>query len=59
MKNTINILLMQLPIGTPSPDNNSPIDFSDPFNIIVFIILPIVAVVLYFYWKKTKHRDNE
>jgi len=45
-------LFAQLPLGTPNPDDNQPLDFSDPFNIVVFIILPIVAILLYMYWRK-------
>ena len=51
-------LLAQLPLGTPNPDDNEPLDFSDPFNIIVFIILPIVAVILYMYWRNKRNKNN-
>ena len=51
-------LLPQLPLGTPNPDDNDPLDFSDPFNIIVFIVLPIIAVILYVYWKKQRNKNN-
>ncbi|MFB9053628.1 adenylosuccinate synthetase [Formosa undariae] len=49
-------LLAQLPLGTPNPDDNQPVDFSDPFNIVVFIVLPIIAILLYVYWRKQQHK---
>ncbi|CDF79274.1 hypothetical protein BN863_15620 [Formosa agariphila KMM 3901] len=49
-------LFAQLPLGTPNPDDNEPLDFSDPFNIVVFIILPIVAVILYMVWRKNRRK---
>ncbi|MHA7944226.1 adenylosuccinate synthetase [Formosa sp. 3Alg 14/1] len=49
-------LFAQLPLGTPNPDDNQPVDFSDPFNIVVFIILPIIAIILYVYWRKQQHK---
>ena len=51
----LNIYL-QLPPGTRNPDDNAPLDLTDPFNVIVFIILPIAAVVLYFVWRKKDPR---
>ncbi|WP_435139620.1 adenylosuccinate synthetase [Formosa sp. A9] len=50
--------ILQLPIGTPNPDDNEALDFSDPFDVIVFIILPIVLVGLYMLWRKRKHQDK-
>ncbi|WP_035483292.1 hypothetical protein [Gaetbulibacter saemankumensis] len=54
----LNIYL-QLPPGTRNPDDNTPLDLTDPFNIIMFIVLPIAAVVLYFVWRKQKKKDGE
>ncbi|MCH4551991.1 adenylosuccinate synthetase [Aestuariibaculum lutulentum] len=51
-------IYFQLPPGTQNPDDNTPLDFSDPFNIITFIVLPIVAVVLYFIWRKRNKKDK-
>ncbi|WP_242120499.1 adenylosuccinate synthetase [Aestuariivivens sediminicola] len=49
---------LQLPPGTRNPDDNAPLDFTDPFNVIMFIILPIAAVVLYIVWRKQKKKDR-
>ena len=57
MLNKLYPLLMQLPIGTPNPDNNSPIDLTNPFDVMVYIILPILVIVFYIIWRRKK-RDN-
>ncbi|MDW5288535.1 adenylosuccinate synthetase [Formosa sp. PL04] len=59
MKNAVYTLLMQIPLGSQNPDDNTPVDFSNPFNIIVFIIIPIIVIILYIYWKKTKNKKEE
>ena len=58
MRNLYQILRIQLPIGTPNPDENTPLDLSDPFDVIVFIVLPIVAVILYLLWKRQKNNKK-
>lgn len=52
------ILTIQLGIGTPNPDDNEPLDLSDPFEVIVFIIIPIVVVILYLLWKRQKNNKK-
>ncbi len=52
-------LLLQLPIGTPNPDDNSPLDLTDPFEIIVFIVLPILMIVFYILWRRMKKKDKK
>ncbi|MEO6347800.1 MAG: adenylosuccinate synthetase [Aquaticitalea sp.] len=59
MLNILTPLLLQKPFGSPNPSDNNPIDFSNPFNVIVFIILPILLVIFYFYWKRKQKRDRE
>lgn len=55
----MNILYsLQLPIGTPNPDNNSPVDLSSPFDVVVFIIMPILMIIFYILWKRNKRNDN-
>lgn len=52
-------LLLQLPIGTRNPDDNDPIDLTSPFDIIVFIILPILMLIFYILWRKKKKQDKD
>lgn len=54
MLNKLYLLLIQLPIGTPNPDDNKPIDLSSTFDIIVYIILPILIIIFYILWRKKK-----
>lgn len=59
MLNTQYPLLIQVPYGTQNPDANKPIDLTSPFDLIVFIILPILVVVFYIFWRRNKRRDRE
>ncbi|RSC93103.1 adenylosuccinate synthetase [Tenacibaculum singaporense] len=52
---TIYKLFMQLPIGTQNPDDNKPMDFSNPIEVIVFIVLPVFIIIMYILWKKKKN----
>lgn len=49
----------QQPTHVPSPQNNSPIDLNNWFDIIVFIIIPIVLVIIYFLWRSQVKKDKE
>lgn len=48
------ITFTQLPLGTRNPDDNSPIDFTSPFEVIVYIILPILIAIFYIIWRRQK-----
>lgn len=49
----------QIPKEVPHPSNNSPIDLSQPADIILYVVLPVVVVILYFVWRnKKKKRKN-
>ncbi|MHB0755384.1 adenylosuccinate synthetase [Polaribacter sp. M15] len=58
MYNLLQIINLQLPIGTPNPDDNQPLDLSDPFEVIVFIVLPILVIIFYFLWKKQNNNKK-
>ncbi|WP_338358613.1 adenylosuccinate synthetase [Yeosuana marina] len=58
MLNKLYPLLIQLPLGTPNPDDNNPIDFTNTFNVIVYIILPAVVIILYILWRRRKKGKN-
>jgi len=45
---------MQLPTHLPNPDDNTPIDFTNPADIVIYVILPIICVILYFIWRNAK-----
>ncbi|MCR9181562.1 MAG: adenylosuccinate synthetase [Flavobacteriaceae bacterium] len=49
----------QQPTHVPSPQNNSPINLNSWFDVIVFIILPIILIVIYFMWRRQVKMDKE
>lgn len=51
-----SIIHAQIPTEVPHPDNNSPIDISNPADIILYIVLPLIFVILYFVWSKRRKR---
>jgi heme/copper-type cytochrome/quinol oxidase subunit 2 len=46
---------------SPSPQNNTPIDLNNLFDVIVFIVFPVGLFILYFLWRKQvkKNRENK
>ncbi|EPR70291.1 hypothetical protein ADIWIN_3647 [Winogradskyella psychrotolerans RS-3] len=56
MQTTIQLLSAQIPQGTPNPGENTAIDISRPFDIIVYIILPILIVIFYLVWRQKKRK---
>lgn len=49
----------QIPTDVPNPQDNPPVDFSDPANIIMFIVLPLCAILLFFIWRRRKKEDQK
>lgn len=58
LNNLYLLLLLQMPIGTRNPDDNNPIDLTSTFDVIVYIILPILLIIFYILWRKKK-RDKK
>ena len=42
------LLFFQIPTNVPHPDTNTPIDFSKPEDVIIYIVIPLIIVGLYF-----------
>ncbi|HLV38869.1 adenylosuccinate synthetase [Xanthomarina sp.] len=59
MRNTLYALVLQKSSFTPNPGDTGTVDLSRPFDLIVFVITPIVLVILYFIWKRMKKKDKE
>lgn len=51
--------ILQIPTEVPHPDNNTPLDITNPFEIIVYIVIPIVLLVVYFFLRKKRHKNAE
>ncbi len=47
----------QIPTEVPKPQDNSPINLSDPFELIVFVVLPILFIIFFFVWRGKKKKD--
>lgn len=56
---TLFNFLLQIPTGTPNPSDGEAFDFSSPFDVVMFIVLPIVIVILYILYRKQRKRDKE
>lgn len=50
--------LSQLPVDHQTPDHNTPVDLSLPFDLMVFVILPLVVIILLLLWRRKKRQDN-
>jgi heme/copper-type cytochrome/quinol oxidase subunit 2 len=49
----------QRPTHSQNPQNNTPIDLNNLFDVIVFVVLPIVVIIFYFLWRKqVKNKGN-
>lgn len=70
MKRFINILIIflftgiataiaQIPYDVPNPANNTPIDLTNPADLVIYVILPVIIVILAIIsWRyKKKHRS--
>jgi len=45
-------LYAQKPTHSPNPQDNTPIDFNNLFDVIVFIVLPVLMIIFYILWRK-------
>ncbi|MBZ0326269.1 MAG: adenylosuccinate synthetase [Altibacter sp.] len=54
----LKFFVIQIPKEVPHPDNNSPLDLSNPADIIIYIVIPIIFVALYFLSRKRKKNNN-
>lgn len=53
------VLILQFLLGTRNPVDNVPVDLTNPFDVIVYIILPILLVVCYILWRKKRKKKKE
>jgi hypothetical protein len=48
---------LQLPREVPHPDNNTPLDLSNPFEVIIYIVITVLLIVMYFFLRKKKKHN--
>lgn len=51
-------LYAQKPTEVPKPDD-TPIDLSNPSDLIIYIVLPLCAILLYFLYKRNKKNHTK
>ena len=49
---------IQIPREVPHPGNNSRIDLSNPADIIIYIVLPMILVILYFLARNSRNKKS-
>jgi len=60
MLTSLYVLIMsfQAPEGIPKPSDSEPIDFNYIYNILIFIVVPILFAIFYYLWRKGRsNRD--
>lgn len=53
-----SLLSAQQPTHVPGPQTNKAIDLNSWFDVIVFIVLPILLIVIYFMWRRQVKKDK-
>lgn len=51
------VLLAQVPQDIPV--DSKPVDFNNPWNYIVYIVIPILLLIFYIWWRKNRPGKNE
>lgn len=54
-----SVLMAQQPTHVPGPQTNTPIDLTSWFDIIVFIVLPLIMVFFYFQWRHQVKKEKK
>ena len=48
----------QRPTHSPNPQDNTPIDLHNLFDVIVYVVLPLGMIIFYFLWRKQVKKRN-
>ena len=48
----------QIPTDVPNPSQNTPIDLTSMFDILLYIVAPVVLLFLYFYLRKKSIKNS-
>jgi len=55
-----SLIYGQRPTHSQNPQDNTPIDLNNLFDVIAFVVLPIVLIIFYFLWRKqVKNKSNK
>jgi hypothetical protein len=50
---------LQIPTEVPKPSNNTPIDLSNIFDVLLFIVAPLLLIVFYFILRKKSKQNKD
>lgn len=52
------VMFAQKPTEVPKP-SEKPIDLSDPADILIYIVLPLCAILLFFIWRGKRKNEKK
>lgn len=53
------LLLLQIPQDVPNPANSEPLSISSTFDVILYIVCPILILIGYLFWRRRKKKRND
>lgn len=53
------MILLQIPTDVPNPANNTPVNLQSIFEVILYIVAPIVLIIIYFYLRRRARNSKE
>jgi hypothetical protein len=59
---SLTSVLAQIPEGVPKPQDNEPVSFKSPSDLIIYVILPAVLIIIYLiilYRRRKKGREEK
>jgi len=48
--------LLQIPKGVPNPADSEPLLINSTFDVILYIVLPVLILIGYFLWRRRKQK---
>lgn len=59
MTTLINSFILQIPSEIPHPDSNTPLDFSNPMEILFYIGAPILIILCFILLRYQKRKKKK
>ncbi|WP_114750172.1 hypothetical protein [Pleomorphovibrio marinus] len=50
-------ILGQMQPDIPKP--RGPVDLSDPVNVVIFILLPLIVIIAFLFWRKAMQKKRQ
>jgi membrane protein DedA with SNARE-associated domain len=55
----MHTFLIQIPQGVPHPDTNTPLQIREPFDVVLYIIIPLLVLLGYILWRKREKERKQ